>query len=51
MAKINVTMTYEAEGEEYDPDDPTGLSSEAFDSITDPLLALGFENITFKKEA
>ena len=42
---VKVTFDYEPEDEEVDAEDPTGLTSEAFDDLADQLHAVGAENV------
>lgn len=39
--KVNVSFDYEPEPEEVDESDPTGLTSEAYDTLMDTLMEMG----------
>jgi hypothetical protein len=47
--KIEVTFAYEAEPDEQDVDDATGLTVEAFDTLHDQLTHLGATDIKVMK--
>lgn len=48
MKEIRITATYEAEMEERDDNDPTGLTSEAYDQLNMTLDEMGFTNVIIK---
>lgn len=47
--KIRVTAEYEVPEGDEDLGDRTGLTPEAHDDLTDTLMSLGFEDITFTR--
>lgn len=47
--KIKLTAVYEVPEGDEDLGDLTGLTPEAYDDLTDSLMSLGFEDITFTR--
>lgn len=48
MSKVQITAVLNTDDDEADSDDPTGLTSDAFDHYMDALQELGFDEIDFK---
>lgn len=46
---IKVTFMWDAEPDERDDEDPTGLTAATFESLSEDLMALGAQDIRIEK--
>jgi hypothetical protein len=48
---MTVLVSFDYEPDEPDDTDPTGVSSDEFDRLTDQLMEIGADNIVVRKKA
>lgn len=51
MAQVRVIAQYDVPEADSDPEDKTGLTSDAFNKLHDELAQMGFDDITFEQKA